>query len=95
MIVQVCRYSKNYIISDNYYSSMMTSWGSDLWDSYSSVVEYVTTGTSNLVDVYAKYVKEKADLDKEYAKGLRKLIAKYEPKKIQDGEETTEISSFR
>ena len=74
---------------------MMTSWGSDLWDSYSSVVEYVTTGTSNLVDVYAKYVKEKADLDKEYAKGLRKLIAKYEPKKIQDGEETTEISSFR
>jgi len=73
----------------------MTSWGSDLWDSYSSVVEYVTTGTSNLVDVYAKYVKEKADLDKEYAKGLRKLIAKYEPKKIQDGEETTEISSFR
>ena len=74
---------------------MMTSWGSDLWDSYSSVVEYVTTGTSNLVDVYAKYVKEKADLDKEYAKGLRKLIAKYEPKKIQDCEETTEISSFR
>ena len=74
---------------------MMTSWGSDLWDSYSSVVEYVTTGTSNLVDVYAKYFKEKADLDKEYAKGLRKLIAKYEPKKIQDGEETTEISSFR
>ena len=73
----------------------MTSWGSDLWDSYSSVVEYVTTGTNNLVDVYAKYIKEKADLDKVYAKGLRKLIAKYEPKTATESEEATEILSFR
>ena len=73
----------------------MTSWGSDLWDCYPSVVEYVTTGTNNLVDVYAKYIKEKADLDKVYAKGLRKLIAKYEPKTATESEEATEISSFR
>ena len=69
----------------------MTSWGSDLWDCYPSVVEYVTTGTNNLVAVYAKYIKEKADLDKVYAKGLRKLIAKTAPK----SEEATEFSSFR
>ena len=74
------------------------SWGPDLWDSYHSVVGHVTNGANDLVDVYAKFIKEKAELEKEYARGLRKLIAKYEPKKIKknkENEESTETSSFR
>ena len=74
------------------------SWGPDLWDSYHSVVGHVTKGANDLVDVYAKFIKEKAELEKEYARGLRKLIAKYEPKKIKknkENEESTETSSFR
>ena len=74
----------------------MPSWCSDLWDCYPSLAEHVTVGTNRLVNVYGKYVKEKADLEAEYAKGLRKLVAKYEAKKLQEGEEeTTEIASFR
>ena len=74
------------------------SWGPDLWDSYTSVVGHVTKGANDLVNVYAKFIKEKADIEKEYAKGLRKLIAKYEPKKMRkskENEESTETSSFR
>eukprot|EP00092_Neocalanus_flemingeri_P031176 GFUD01033867.1.p1 GENE.GFUD01033867.1~~GFUD01033867.1.p1 ORF type:complete len:570 (+),score=214.86 GFUD01033867.1:46-1755(+) len=76
------------------------TWGPDLWDRYSPVVEYVTKGTNELVDVYAKFIKEKAELEKEYAKTLRKLVVKYEPKKIKikknnEDEESTEYSSFR
>ena len=57
--------------------------GPELWDKHKCVAGHVTEGVNNLVDIYAKYVKEKAELGKEYAKGLRKLIARYEPKKIE------------
>ena len=74
------------------------SWGAELWDEPNRVVGHVTEGVNNLVDVYAKYVKERAELDKEYAKGLRKLIARYQPKKFKkntDSDESSEMSCFR
>ena len=77
---------------------MSSSWGCDLWDRYNPVVGHVTKGVHDLVDVYAKFVKEKAELEKEYAKGLRKLIAKYDPKKTKtskENEESTEASCLR
>ena len=43
-------------------------------------------------------MKEKAELEKEYAKGLRKLIARYQPRKLEmkiDSEESSELSCFR
>ena len=73
------------------------SWGPDLWDKHKQVVGTVSEGVNNLVDVYAKYIKEKAELEKEYAKGLRKLIARYQPKKIKkntDRDESSELSCF-
>ena len=73
------------------------SWGPELWDAHKQVVGHVTEGVSSLVDVYAKYVKEKAELEKEYAKGLRKLIARYQPKKFKkntDSNESSEMSCF-
>ena len=72
-------------------------WGAELWDAHKSVVGHVTEGVNSLVDVYAKYVKEKAELEKEYAKCLRKLIARYQPKKIKknkDNDKSSELSCF-
>ena len=62
------------------------------------MVEHVTKGAHDLVEVYCKLVKEKAELEKEHAKGLRKLIARYEPKKTKtnkENEESTENSCLR
>ena len=56
------------------------SWGQELWDSYDKVSDHVSLGSSNLANVYAKFFKEKAEVEKEYAKGLRRIVAKYQPK---------------
>ena len=80
------------------FADLTMSWGTELWDEHKRVVGHVTEGVKSLVDVYAKYVKEKAELEKEYAKGLRKLIARYQPKKIEkitDSDESSELSCFR
>ena len=80
------------------FADLTMSWGTELWDEHKRVVGYVTEGVNNLVDVYAKYVKEKAELEKEYAKGLRKLIARYQPKKIKKktgNDESSELTCFR
>ena len=74
------------------------SWGTELWDKQKRVVVHVTGGVTSLGDVYAKYVKEKAELEKEYAKGLRKLLARYQPKKVKnsiESDESSEMSCFR
>ena len=70
----------------------MTSWGTNLWDKHKEVVGHVTEGANKLLGVYAKYVKEKAEIEREYAKGLRKLIARYEIKKQRKNPETEEPS---
>ena len=74
------------------------SWGTELWDKQKRVVVHVTGGVTSLGDVYVKYVKEKAELEKEYAKGLRKLLARYQPKKVKnsiESDESSEMSCFR
>ena len=75
------------------------SWGYELWDGYDFVFCHLTTQADLMVDVYARFFREKADLDKEYAKGLRKLVSRYEPvknkRKKDETKESTEISSFR
>ena len=73
------------------------NWGTELWDEHKRVAGHVMEGVNSLVDVYAKYVKEKVELEKEYAKGLRKLIARYQPKKFKkntDSDESSEMSCF-
>merc|ERR1719495_1915047 len=72
----------------------MTSWGTNLWDKHKEVVGHVTEGANKLLGVY---VKEKAEIEREYAKGLRKLIARYEIKKRknQENEEPSESTCFR
>ena len=76
----------------------MASWGENLWDKHGEVAGHVLEGVHELEGVYAKYVKEKAELEREYAKGLRKLIAKYQPRKknkTTDNDESSESTCFR
>ena len=74
----------------------MSTWGSSLWDVYSSVLSHVTAGGDELSSVYAKYIKERGDLEKEYAKSIRKLVIKYQQKtENKQGKETTEAKGFR
>ena len=55
----------------------MGSWGPELWDQYPTVLSHVTSGGSELSAVLAKFVKERGEVEKEYAKNIRKLVTKY------------------
>ena len=69
-------------------------WGGELWDRYDSVLSHVTRGTEELATFYAKFIKERGDIEKEYAKSLRKIIAKYHQKEGKH-EETSRVKGFR
>ena len=71
----------------------MGSWGDELWDGYSSVLSHVTRGCDDLSSVFAKFIKDKGDMEKEYAKNIRKLVSKYTHK--MEGKETTQAKGFR
>ena len=74
----------------------MGSWGPDLWDRYSCVLSHVTSGADELSAVLAKFVKERGEVEKEYAKNMRKLVTKYTNKTdIKQGKETSQAKGFR
>jgi len=72
------------------------NWGSELWDRYDSVLTHVNKGTEELSTFYSKFIKERGEVEKEYAKNLRKIIAKYCAKdKKELSEDTSQIKGFR
>jgi hypothetical protein len=74
----------------------MGSWGSELWDRYSCVLSHVTRGGDELSTVFAKFIKERGEVEKEYAKNVKKLVGKYQQKtQIKQGKETTQAMGFR
>ena len=72
----------------------MTNWGVELWDRYPSVHSHVTSGCDELVSVLAKYVKERAVVENEYAKNIRKLVTKYTNKVEERNKDTDEETSY-
>ena len=58
----------------------MSSWGPELWDRYPCVLNHVTRGADELSAVLAKMVKERGEVEKEYAQNIRKLVSKYDNK---------------
>jgi len=72
-------------------------WGSDLWDRYDGVIAHVNRGTEELGGGYAKYVRERGEVEREYARALRKLVARHSPKdaKKEKVVETSQVSGFR
>ena len=78
----------------------MSTWGPPLWDRYPCVLSHVTRGGDELSSVFAKMVKERGEVEKEYAKNIRKLVTKYDQKAGQDkrkenGVETSYSKDFR
>jgi len=61
-----------------------------------SVLGLVSGDTEALCGVYGKFMRERGELEKEYAKGLRKLCCKYTMKPDKKGkDETTKDKAFR
>ena len=77
----------------------MTTWGSELWDRHSCVLSHVTSGAEELSTVFAKFVKERGDLEREHARCVRRLVIKYqqkmESKRMEGAEETSCKTAFR
>ncbi|XP_028842405.1 cdc42-interacting protein 4 homolog isoform X1 [Denticeps clupeoides] len=55
-------------------------WGTDLWDQY-DVIEKHTQSGLDLMEKYVKFVKERTEIEMNYAKQLRNLTKKYSPKR--------------
>ena len=54
------------------------AWGHELWDCYDKISSHVSSGVSTNLTTYSKFFKEKAEIEKEYARSLRKLVSKFE-----------------
>ncbi|XP_062412176.1 formin-binding protein 1-like isoform X1 [Sardina pilchardus] len=61
------------------------SWGIDLWDQFENLDKHTQWGI-DFLDRYAKFVKERLEIEQTYAKQLRNLVKKYCPKRSKDDE---------
>ncbi|XP_048109505.1 formin-binding protein 1-like isoform X2 [Alosa alosa] len=61
------------------------SWGIDLWDQFDNLDKHTQWGI-DFLDRYAKFVKERLEIEQAYAKQLRNLVKKYCPKRSKDDE---------
>lgn len=55
-------------------------WGTELWDQYEIIDKHTQWGL-DLVEKYVKFVKERTEIEQNYAKQLRGLVKKYSPKR--------------
>ncbi|XP_041863115.1 formin-binding protein 1-like isoform X4 [Melanotaenia boesemani] len=61
------------------------SWGTELWDQFDNLDKHTQWGI-DFLERYAKFVKERLDIEQNYAKQLRNLVKKYCPKRPKDEE---------
>ncbi|XP_071342412.1 formin-binding protein 1-like isoform X1 [Trachinotus anak] len=61
------------------------SWGTELWDQFENLDKHTQWGI-DFLERYAKFVKERLDIEQTYAKQLRNLVKKYCPKRSKDEE---------
>uniref|UniRef100_A0A8C8IZ68 Formin binding protein 1 n=1 Tax=Oncorhynchus tshawytscha TaxID=74940 RepID=A0A8C8IZ68_ONCTS len=70
------------------------SWGSELWDQFDNLEKHTQSGIE-FVERYSKFVKERSDIEISYAKQIRNLSKKYQPKKNSREEEENKYTSCR
>ncbi|KAM6316313.1 formin-binding protein 1 isoform 5-T5 [Podargus strigoides] len=70
------------------------SWGTELWDQYDSLEKHTQLGI-DVLEKYIKFVKERSEIELSYAKQLRNLSKKYQPKKNSKEEEEYRYTSTR
>ncbi|KAJ3605750.1 hypothetical protein NHX12_027794 [Muraenolepis orangiensis] len=70
------------------------SWGSELWDQFDNLEKHTQSGIE-FVDRYSKFVKERSEIETNYAKQIRNLSKKYQPKRSSREDEENKFSSCR
>uniref|UniRef100_A0A8C7XH88 Thyroid hormone receptor interactor 10a n=1 Tax=Oryzias sinensis TaxID=183150 RepID=A0A8C7XH88_9TELE len=69
-------------------------WGTELWDQYDIIEKHTQSGLE-LVEKYAKFVKERTEIEQNYAKQLRNLSKKYNQKRSNKDEPECRLSSHQ
>uniref|UniRef100_A0A672RXU0 Cdc42-interacting protein 4 homolog n=1 Tax=Sinocyclocheilus grahami TaxID=75366 RepID=A0A672RXU0_SINGR len=69
-------------------------WGSELWDQYDIIDKHTQSGL-DLVEKYVKFVKERTEIEQNYAKQLRNLSKKYSPKRGSKEEQECRFSNHQ
>ncbi|XP_064891291.1 formin-binding protein 1 isoform X22 [Columba livia] len=70
------------------------SWGTELWDQFDNLEKHTQWGI-DVLEKYIKFVKERAEIELSYAKQLRNLSKKYQPKKNSKEEEEYRYTSTK
>ncbi|KAF7659736.1 hypothetical protein LDENG_00293460 [Lucifuga dentata] len=70
------------------------SWGSELWDQFDNLEKHTQWGIE-FVEKYTKFVKERSEIETNYAKQIRNLSKKYQPKKNSREEEENKYTFCR
>lgn len=61
------------------------SWGTELWDQYENVGSHTQKGI-DFCEKFTHFLKERAAVEQEYARNLKKLVKNYQPKKREEDE---------
>uniref|UniRef100_A0A8C6SEG3 Thyroid hormone receptor interactor 10a n=1 Tax=Neogobius melanostomus TaxID=47308 RepID=A0A8C6SEG3_9GOBI len=69
-------------------------WGTELWDQYDIIEKHTQSGLE-LVEKYVKFVKERTEIEQNYAKQLRNLSKKYNGKRSSKDEPDCRLSSYQ
>ncbi|KAM9256789.1 formin-binding protein 1 isoform 2-T2 [Cariama cristata] len=70
------------------------SWGTELWDQFDNLEKHTQWGI-DVLEKYIKFVKERTEIELSYAKQLRNLSKKYQPKKNSKEEEEYRYTSTK
>ncbi|XP_053360841.1 formin-binding protein 1a isoform X1 [Clarias gariepinus] len=74
--------------------SLSCSWGTELWDQFDNLEKHTQWGIE-FVERYTKFVKERSEIELSYAKQIRNLSKKYQPKKNSREEDEYKYTSCR
>uniref|UniRef100_A0A1A8KX47 Formin binding protein 1 n=1 Tax=Nothobranchius kuhntae TaxID=321403 RepID=A0A1A8KX47_NOTKU len=70
------------------------SWGTELWDQFDNLEKHTQWGIE-FAEKYTKFVKERSEIEVNYAKQIRNLSKKYQPKKNSREEEESKYTFCR
>ncbi|XP_020324053.1 formin-binding protein 1 isoform X2 [Oncorhynchus kisutch] len=73
---------------------MSCRWGTELWDQFDNLEKHTHWGIE-FVEKYTKFVKERSEIEISYAKQIRNLSKKYQPKKNSREEDEYKYTSCR
>ena len=73
----------------------MRGWGEELWDRVEGVLGEVGSQADQLGQVYARFIRERGEVEREYAKNLRKLVMKFSDGQKTEEEDSSQIKGFR